>query len=160
MEAVRLEEDPAHSKTLEGSSKTVAGLRVDMRQCYRVNEQDACCDFLVTSEGKDRRAKFYAQGSRGGASRAVDNLGHVYPANPLKVGEYMTDVAHYSSSLTNILPADIPIFSKACFNKVSAEASQFVLFELLFSDTTDGSSNELIRAKIQAIPLQNKNANE
>ncbi|MGR6034128.1 MAG: hypothetical protein ACU4EQ_07200 [Candidatus Nitrosoglobus sp.] len=156
MEAVRSEKGSGHSKTLEGFSKTVAGFRVDMRQCYRVNEQDACCDFLLTSEGKDRRAEFYAEKSLYGASRAIDNIGQVYPANPLQVGEYMTDVALYKSHVVNILPADIPVLSKACFKKVSTEANQFALFELLFKDITDGFSNEFIRAKIQSIPLQDK----
>jgi hypothetical protein len=123
-----------------------------MQQCYLANGQDACCNFLITSEGKDRRAEFFAQKSPYGTSRAIDNTGQVYPANYLQVGEYMAN----PFLLTNTLPADIPIFSKACFKKVSAEASQFALFELLFKDITDGFSNESIRVKIQAIPIQDE----
>jgi hypothetical protein len=154
MEAVRSEKGSGHSKTLEGFSKTVAGFRVDMRQCYRVNEQDACCDFLITSEGKDRRAQFYAENLLFRASRTIDNIGHAYPANPLQVGEYTNN--NSAPQVVNTLPADIPVLSKACFKKVSAEASQFALFELLFKDITDGFSNESIRVKIQAIPIQDE----
>lgn len=165
MEAVRPEKGSGHSKTLEGFSKTVAGFRIDMRQCYRVNEQDACCDFLITSEGKDRLAQFYAENRLVSASRAIDNIGQAYPANSLQVGEYITDVVHnaFSFSLNNTLPADIPVLSRACFKKISTKANQFALFELLFRDLTESpnsgfitTAEGLIRAKILAIPLQDK----
>jgi hypothetical protein len=67
MDAVRSGREPGYSKTVEG-------FRFDLHPCSLPNSRDACCDFHITSEGRDRRIAFYASGSI--ASRAIDDTGH------------------------------------------------------------------------------------